>query len=107
LLSYVSLPGVSRAGRRHIAAGTIGAFTSLRRPVRDDLEILYQTTYAAVVRFLYRKVWDADRAEDLAQEVFVRAMAHHPEKPRVRGCSRSRPTSRGMRRAQPCAGNAT
>jgi RNA polymerase sigma-70 factor (ECF subfamily) len=49
----------------------------------DDLEQLYQTTYTAVVRFLYRKVWDADRAEDLAQEVFVRALAHRPEKPRA------------------------
>ena len=49
----------------------------------DDLEQLYQTTYSAVVRFLYRKVWDADRAEDLAQEVFVRALAHRPEKPRA------------------------
>ena len=28
-----------------------------------------------MVRFLYRKVWDAERAEDLAQEVFVRALA--------------------------------
>ncbi|MGH7703263.1 MAG: RNA polymerase sigma factor, partial [Gemmatimonadales bacterium] len=44
---------------------------------------LYRTTYAAVVRFLYRKVWDADRAQDLAQEVFVRAMAHRPDKPRA------------------------
>ena len=48
-----------------------------------DLEGLYRTTYAAVVRFLYRKVWDADRAEDLAQEVFMRALAHQPEKPRA------------------------
>ena len=52
-------------------------------PVRDELETLYMTTYSAVVRFLYRKVWDADRAEDLAQEVFVRAMRHRPEKPRA------------------------
>ncbi|MFN0181980.1 MAG: sigma-70 family RNA polymerase sigma factor [Gemmatimonadales bacterium] len=49
----------------------------------DELERLYKTTYTAVVRFLYRKVWDADRAEDLAQEVFIRAMAHKPEKPRA------------------------
>ncbi len=49
----------------------------------DDLEQLYQTMYPAVVRFLYRKVWDQDRAEDLAQEVFIRAMAHRPEKPRA------------------------
>jgi RNA polymerase sigma-70 factor (ECF subfamily) len=47
-----------------------------------DLEELYRTTYDAVVRFLYRKVWDADRAEDLAQEVFMRALRHQPEKPR-------------------------
>jgi RNA polymerase sigma-70 factor (ECF subfamily) len=47
-----------------------------------DLEGLYRTTYDAVVRFLYRKVWDADRAEDLAQEVFMRALAHEPDKPR-------------------------
>ena len=49
----------------------------------DELEELYQTTYTAVVRFLYRKVWDADRAEDLAQEVFMRLLAHRPEKPRA------------------------
>lgn len=49
----------------------------------EDLESLYRTTYSAVVRFLYRKVWDADRAQDLAQEVFLRAMSHQPEKPRA------------------------
>ena len=49
----------------------------------DELEQLYATTYTAIVRFLYRKVWDAERAEDLAQEVFVRALAHRPEKPRA------------------------
>jgi RNA polymerase sigma-70 factor (ECF subfamily) len=51
--------------------------------VTDDFEALYETTFSAVVRFLYRKVWDAERAEDLAQEVFVRALAHRPEKPRA------------------------
>ena len=49
----------------------------------DELEELYQSTYTAVVRYLYRKVWDADRAEDLAQEVFMRLLAHRPEKPRA------------------------
>ena len=49
----------------------------------DEFEALYASTYTAVVRFLYRKVWDAERAEDLAQEVFVRALAHRPEKPRA------------------------
>jgi RNA polymerase sigma factor (sigma-70 family) len=51
--------------------------------VIDEFEALYESTYTAVVRFLYRKVWDAERAEDLAQEVFVRALAHRPEKPRA------------------------
>src|SRR6266487_3140504 len=53
------------------------------RIMPDDLADVYRTTYPAVVRFLYRKVWDADRAEDLAQEVFIRALAHRPEKPRA------------------------
>ncbi len=47
-----------------------------------DIDGLYRSSYDAVVRFLYRKVWDADRAEDLAQEVFMRALQHEPEKPR-------------------------
>ena len=54
-----------------------------RYPMADELEELYQSTYTAVVRYLYRKVWDADRAEDLAQEVFMRLLAHRPEKPRA------------------------
>jgi RNA polymerase sigma-70 factor (ECF subfamily) len=51
--------------------------------VSDEFEALYESTFTAVVRFLYRKVWDAERAEDLAQEVFVRALTHRPEKPRA------------------------
>jgi RNA polymerase sigma factor (sigma-70 family) len=35
---------------------------------------VYQTTYEDLVRFLYRKVWDADRAHDLAQETFLRCL---------------------------------
>ena len=48
----------------------------------DDLAEIYRTTYRALVRFLYRKVWDPDRAEDLAQEAFTRAVVHKPENPR-------------------------
>jgi len=40
-------------------------------------------TFPALVRFLYRKVWEADRAEDLAQEAFVRVLEHDPENPRA------------------------
>ena len=48
----------------------------------DDLAEVYKTTFRALVRFLYRKVWDADRAEDLAQEAFARALVHQPENAR-------------------------
>src|ERR1041385_6835270 len=48
----------------------------------DDLAEIYRTTYRALVRFLYRKVWDPDRAEDLAQECFARALLHKPDNAR-------------------------
>src|SRR5256884_4557246 len=48
----------------------------------EDLADVYRSTYGALVRFLYRKVWDAERAEDLAQEAFARALVHRPEKAR-------------------------
>ena len=39
-----------------------------------DWAQVYDSTYDDLVRFLYRKVWDADRAQDLAQETFVRCL---------------------------------
>src|SRR2546429_7793771 len=48
----------------------------------DDIADVYRSTYPALVRFLYRKVWDAERAEDLAQEAFARALVHKPENAR-------------------------
>jgi RNA polymerase sigma-70 factor (ECF subfamily) len=48
----------------------------------DDLADVYRTTYRALVRFLYRKVWDVERAADLAQEAFARAVEHKPDNPR-------------------------
>lgn len=44
---------------------------------------VYRTTFQELVRFLHRKVWDAERARDLAQEVFVRALRHDPQEPRA------------------------
>ena len=44
---------------------------------------VYRTTFQELVRFLHRKVWDAERARDLAQEVFVRALRHDPDQPRA------------------------
>jgi RNA polymerase sigma-70 factor (ECF subfamily) len=40
-------------------------------------------TYEDLVRYLHRHVWDAERAQDLAQEVFVRALSSEPENPRA------------------------
>src|SRR6266853_5245522 len=48
----------------------------------DDIAEIYRSTYRALVRFLYRKVWDVERAEDLAQEAFARALEHRPENTR-------------------------
>ena len=47
-----------------------------------DWADLYRTVYPDLVRFLHRKVWDPERARDLAQEVFVRALRHGPRRPR-------------------------
>jgi RNA polymerase sigma factor (sigma-70 family) len=41
--------------------------------VTDWAEI-YRMTFADLVRYLHRRVWDAERARDLAQEAFARAL---------------------------------
>jgi len=51
--------------------------------VPTDWAEVYRVTFPALVRFLYRKVWEADRAEDLAQEVFVRVLDQDPDNPRA------------------------
>jgi RNA polymerase sigma factor (sigma-70 family) len=43
---------------------------------------LYRAVFPDLVRFLHRKVWDVERARDLAQECFVRALREEPERPR-------------------------
>ena len=48
-----------------------------------DWAQVFHTTYADLVRFLHRKVWDPDRASDLAQEAFARALDQNPENPRA------------------------
>jgi RNA polymerase sigma-70 factor (ECF subfamily) len=47
-----------------------------------DLAQLFEQYYASLVRMLYRRVGDRDRAEDLAQETFARAVAAPPNNPR-------------------------
>jgi RNA polymerase sigma-70 factor (ECF subfamily) len=51
--------------------------------VSIDWNDLYRTTFPDLVRFLHRKVWDEERARDLAQEAFVRALRHEPKRPRA------------------------
>jgi RNA polymerase sigma-70 factor (ECF subfamily) len=48
-----------------------------------DWAEIYRGTYEELVRFLHRKVWDEERAHDLAQETFIRALSHEPENPRA------------------------
>jgi len=51
--------------------------------VSIDWNDVYRSTFPDLVRFLHRKVWDAERARDLAQEAFVRALSHEPRRPRA------------------------
>ncbi len=48
----------------------------------NDLGELFQLYHASLVRMLYRRTGDHDRAEDLAQETFARAVAAPPNNPR-------------------------
>jgi RNA polymerase sigma-70 factor (ECF subfamily) len=45
-----------------------------------DLSQVYSEHYRSLVRFLYRRIGDQALAEDLAQEAFVRAIEHQPER---------------------------
>lgn len=46
------------------------------------VEQLFHEYHASLVRMLYRRTGDRDRAEDLAAEVFARAVAAPPDNPR-------------------------
>jgi RNA polymerase sigma-70 factor, ECF subfamily len=47
-----------------------------------DLAQLFEQYYGSLVRMLYRRTGDRDRAEDLAQETFARAVSAPPDNPR-------------------------
>jgi RNA polymerase sigma factor (sigma-70 family) len=51
--------------------------------VSIDWATVYRETYGDLVRFLHRFVWDEERAHDLAQETFVRALDQSPDNPRA------------------------
>lgn len=50
-----------------------------------DWAEIYAATWDDLVRYLDRKVWDPERARDLAQEVFVRALGSEGEIDNPRG----------------------
>jgi RNA polymerase sigma-70 factor, ECF subfamily len=56
---------------------------SCRTKVSVDWGDVYRSTFEELVRFLHRKVWDLERARDLAQEAFVRALRSEPHQPRA------------------------
>lgn len=58
-------------------------FQRTRDGLGTDWAAVYESSYEDLVRFLYRMVWEDDRAHDLAQETFVRALRHDPEQPRA------------------------
>ena len=47
-----------------------------------DVGRLFEQYHESLVRMLYRRTGDRDRAEDLAQETFARAVAAPPRNPR-------------------------
>jgi RNA polymerase sigma-70 factor (ECF subfamily) len=49
---------------------------------QESIEVLFAQYHESLVRMLYRRTGDRDRAEDLAQEVFARALVTPPEHPR-------------------------
>lgn len=51
--------------------------------MRTDWAEVYRSSYRELFRFLHRKVWDEERAKDLAQETFARALSRDPENPRA------------------------
>ncbi len=47
----------------------------------NPLRQLFDRVYPILVRFIYKRVWDADQAEDIAQEAFVRLLDERPDNP--------------------------
>jgi RNA polymerase sigma-70 factor (ECF subfamily) len=49
---------------------------------RTPIEELFAQYHQSLLRMLYRRTGDRDRSEDIAQEVFTRALAAPPDNPR-------------------------
>lgn len=50
---------------------------------RIDWGSVYREMYGSLVRYLRLKLWDGERAAELAQDVFVRALGTAPQNPRA------------------------
>ncbi len=77
--------GTSGWLRREVSR-SVRSRLSVRRGFHEvsvDWGEVYRSSFEDLVRFLHRKVWDEEKARDLAQEVFVRALRHEPENPRA------------------------
>ena len=71
--------------RRQVVSGyQSGVFGAQNRRGRltTDVGELYQLYHESLVRLLYRRTGDRERAEDLAQDVFVRALETPPLNPK-------------------------
>ncbi len=51
--------------------------------MRTDWSEVYRATFPEVVRYIYRKLWDRERAHELAQDAFVHALDHDPDDARA------------------------
>jgi RNA polymerase sigma factor (sigma-70 family) len=79
---------ISSEVRHPLARGSTARFSPPShhphpRFVATDWAEIYRSTYQQLVRYLHRRVWDEERARDLAQEAFSRALSHEPANPRA------------------------
>ena len=72
-LGTIRVPAASCRSRVSARGGQVTIF-----PAMNDLDRLFRTYHAPLVRYLTRRLGDRDLAEELAQETFVRAMRHGP-----------------------------
>jgi RNA polymerase sigma-70 factor (ECF subfamily) len=77
------VPDVPGAGLCPVRDGAPDATTKLQKETDVDLSQVYSEHYRSLVRFLYRRTGDQALAEDLAQEAFVKAIEHQPERPKA------------------------
>ena len=74
---------IARAGIESWGSGELrGSGPTIQGHMTADLARLFEEYYPSLVRMLYRRTGDRDRAEDLAQETFARAVSAPPDNPR-------------------------